>query len=64
MAEVMRQVRELLLTELGVVSRLPLATTVPRVSKAGDALLKPDGAWPTGSPCVCCSPQTQCMCRI
>ena len=42
MEEVSRQVRELLLAELGD-AQLPLAKIVPRVSTVAEALLKPDG---------------------
>ena len=42
MEEVSRQVRELLLSELGS-AQLPLAKIVPRVSMVTDALLRPDG---------------------
>lgn len=43
MAEVSRQVRELLLGQLGD-ALMPLAKAVPRVSAVTDALLKPESA--------------------
>lgn len=43
MEEVSRQVRDLLLGELGE-AQLPLAKIVPKVSTIADALLRPDGA--------------------
>lgn len=48
MAEVTRQLQELLVAELGI-ARLPLAKVVPRVSMAADALLKPDGVGPAAA---------------